>query len=131
MGARDRVREAIQAPVDAAEQELRELQGADVETRLTVLVDGWARGLAAALEELAIAIDELARDRATVGEGEDTTTPTVDEPADEPEDRPDEPDLAGASEEQLADEARRSRAATAELQEEGEEARSRLERGGR
>jgi hypothetical protein len=128
MGARDRVREAIQASVDSAEQELRELQGADVETRLTAVIDGWARGLAAALEELAIAIDELEPVRATAGEGEDAE-PVVDEPARDPEDRPEEPDLAGASEERLVDEARRSRAATAELQEEGEEARSRLERG--
>jgi hypothetical protein len=128
MGVRERVRDAIQTPVDAAEEELRELQDADVETRLTVLIDGWARGLAAALEELAIAVDELERRRAKTSATERSEAPAADEPRSEPDDTPEERDLRGATEDRLADEARRSRAATAELREEGEEARRRLER---
>jgi hypothetical protein len=129
MGARERVRDAIQSSVDAAERELRELHGADAETRLTVLIDGWARGLGAALEELAIAVDELERSRpmaATLAEQQ--APPMVEEPVGEAEEQPEEIDLSGASEERLVDEARRSRAATADLREEGEEARRDLDR---
>jgi hypothetical protein len=128
MGVRERVQEAIQAPVEAAAEELRELQDADAETRLTVLIDGWARGLAAALEELAVAIDDLGRRRSAPSAGEQPTAPAVEEPARDVGDRPEELDLEGASEDRLVDEARRSRAATAELRKEGDEARRRLER---
>jgi hypothetical protein len=127
MGVRERVQEAIQAPVEAAAQELRELQDADVETRLTVLIDGWARGLAAALEELAVAIDDLERRRPVPSAGEQPAVPAVEEPARDVGDRPEELDLEGAGEDRLIDEARRSRAATAELRKEGDEARRRLE----
>jgi hypothetical protein len=129
MGARERVRDAIQSSVDAAEQELRELQDADAETRLTVLIDGWARGLGAALEELAIAVDELDAHRtAAATPAEQQAPPVVEEPEVEPEEQPEKIDLSGASEERLVDEARRSRAATAELHEEGEDARRDLDR---
>jgi len=127
MGVRERVQEAIQAPVEAAAQELRELQDADVETRLTLLIDGWARGLAAALEELAVAIDDLERRRPVPSAGEQPAVPAVEEPARDVGDRPEELDLEGAGEDRLIDEARRSRAATAELRKEGDEARRRLE----
>jgi hypothetical protein len=127
MGVRERVREAIQAPVEAAAEELRELQDADVETRLTLLIDGWARGLAAALEELAVAIDDLERRRPVPSAGEQPAVPAVEEPARDVGDRPEELDLEGAGEDRLIDEARHSRAATAELRKEGDEARRRLE----
>jgi hypothetical protein len=127
MGVRERVQEAIQAPVEAAAQELRELQDADVETRLTLLIDGWARGLAAALEELAVAIDDLERRRPVPSADEQPAVPAVEEPARDVGDRPKELDLEGAGEDRLIDEARRSRAATAELRKEGDEARRRLE----
>jgi hypothetical protein len=127
MGVRERVQEAIQAPVEAAAEELRELQDADVETRLTLLIDGWARGLAAALEELAVAIDDLERRRPAPSAGEQPAVPAVEEPARDVGDRPEELDLEGAGEDRLIDEARRSRAATAELRKEGDEARRRLE----
>src|SRR5436189_5864854 len=105
MGVRERVRDAIQTPVDAAEEELRELQDADVETRLTVLIDGWARGLAAALEELAIAVDELERRRAKTSAPERSEAPAADEPRSEPDDTPEERGLRGATEDRPADEA--------------------------
>jgi hypothetical protein len=122
------VRDAIQASVDGAEQELRQLQDADAETRLAVLIDGWARGVAAALEELAVAVDELERRRQTTSAPEPAEAPALDGPPGEPDDTPEEVDLRGATEAGLVDEARRSRTATAELREEGEEARRRLER---
>ena len=59
MAERDRVRAAIQGPVDHADKLLEGLQGSDMETRLRVVIDGWGRGIAAALEELAGALEEL------------------------------------------------------------------------
>jgi hypothetical protein len=56
---RERIRLAIEAPVGEAEKLLSELKDADSETRLSILISGWSRGLASALEELAIAVDEL------------------------------------------------------------------------
>jgi hypothetical protein len=57
---RIRVHEAVEAAVrDAAD--LAERSNADGETRLRMVVDGWGRGLAAALEELAVSLDELWR----------------------------------------------------------------------
>jgi hypothetical protein len=129
MGARERVRDAIAGPVDAAEQELLELEDADTATRLTVLIDGWARGLAGALEELAVAVDELERRLPETTEAaQEQVAPEVEEPTIESEDRDDGVDLAGADEDELVVEARRSREATAELHEEGDEARRRLGR---
>ena len=61
MSNRERVQRAVEDPVEAAERELQELNAADVETRLTVLINGRGRGVAAGLEELAVAIDELSR----------------------------------------------------------------------
>jgi hypothetical protein len=127
MGLRERVHEAIQAPVDAAEEELRELQEAEAETRLTILIDGWSRGLASALEELAIAVDDLELRLPTPTAREERPEPDVADVTIEGGDRDEHVDLAGASEERLVDEARRSRAATAELHEQGDEARRELE----
>jgi hypothetical protein len=127
MGARERVRDAIQASVDDAQRDLRDLRDADFETRLTVVVDGWARGFAAALEELAIAVDELERQGREARVAEPEAVPALAEPASKPEDDAEELDLSGADEDRLAEEARRSRAATAELHEKTEEARRELE----
>jgi len=63
MAERERVKKAIEAPVDEAVKLLSESSAADVETRLALRIDGWGRGLAAGLEELAIAIGELRRAR--------------------------------------------------------------------
>jgi hypothetical protein len=128
VGTRERVRDAIRSSVDDAERELRDLQDAEAETRLTVLIAGWGRGLAAAAEELAIAIDELEEHRVTNPERKEDAPPVVDVRPTDSDDQSEKPDLAGADEDRLAEEARRSRAATAELREEGEESRRRLER---
>jgi hypothetical protein len=85
--------------------------------------------LAGALEELAVAVDELERRLPETTEAaQEQVAPEVEEPTIESEDRDDGVDLAGADEDELVVEARRSREATAELHEEGEEARRRLGR---
>src|ERR671937_1148991 len=58
-GLRERIRRAIEAPVDESQKLLSELKDASPETQLSLLISGWARGLAAGMEELAIAVDEL------------------------------------------------------------------------
>jgi hypothetical protein len=119
MAERERVRSAIEAPVDAAAKLLDESAHADVETRLAMLIDGWGRGLAAGLEELAIAVAELRR------------APSVDDVRTQPpathhapeaetsnEEAIDNDDHVVRSEDELRAEAARSREATAALREE-------------
>lgn len=128
-GLRERIRHAIEAPVGEAEKLLNELKDADAETRLSILISGWSRGLAAALEELAIAVDELQQPglRGTPG----TSPPLAPEEA-VSEQAPTEEqaahaDVEEAGDERLLDEARRSREQTAELEKETEQARRELE----
>jgi hypothetical protein len=66
MPNRERVARAIEGPVEEAAKLLAELTDTDAHTRLTIAIDGWGRGLAAGLEELAVAVDELHR---SIGEG--------------------------------------------------------------
>jgi hypothetical protein len=126
---RARIRQAIEAPVGEAEKLLNELKDADGETRLSILISGWGRGLAGALEELAIAVDELQQlgPRETIEsnppvEAEDA----VSEPTATPE-RAGQADLEEAGDERLHDEAKRSREQTAELRKQTEQARRELE----
>jgi hypothetical protein len=123
MAERERVRAAIQGPVDHADKLLEGLQGADLEIRLRVIVDGWGRGLAAGLEELAIAVEELRERR-----GETAPEVTVPEPrVAKPDVQGDDaPDLADAGEETLRAEAERAREGIAAQREEAEEARREL-----
>lgn len=131
-GLRTRVRLAIETPVTESESLLNELTDADVETRLSILIRGWGRGVAAALEELAIAVEELQRTRPPQRAPEPAEpTPIEDQAAEEqaaPEEHVPQANAADRGEEQLADQARRSREETAKLQEETEEVRSELER---
>jgi hypothetical protein len=62
MSLRDRVHKAIEGPVGQADKLLAEFEGADA-AKLEIVIGGWGRGIAAALEELAIAIDDLAQGR--------------------------------------------------------------------
>jgi hypothetical protein len=128
-GLRDRVRQAIEAPVGEAEKLLNELNDADRETRLSILITGWSRGLAAALEELAIAVDEL--QESAWGAKAETSPPVVAEEAGPKqagkEEQAAHADLEEADDERLSDLARRSREQTAELQKETEQARRELE----
>src|SRR5439155_17502832 len=59
MGLRQRVRKAIEGPVGQADKLLADLGAADDATKLEILISGWGRGLSAALEELAIAVEDL------------------------------------------------------------------------
>lgn len=61
MTDRERVRAAIDAPVDAASKRRDETPETNIEARLLAVIDGWGRGLAAGLEELAVAVEELRR----------------------------------------------------------------------
>jgi hypothetical protein len=123
MDQRERVRRAVEAPVGEAAKLLDASPNADAHTRLTILIDGWGRGLAAGLEELAVAVRELERSSATDREI------STDEPGGEPSrgaaspegeqrGRGEARDLSEAGEEQLREEAQRSREETAALREE-------------
>jgi hypothetical protein len=61
MTDRERVRAAIDASVDAASRLREETPETEIEARLLAVIDGWGRGLAAGLEELAVAVEELRR----------------------------------------------------------------------
>ena len=61
MAERERVKKAIEARVEESAKLLAESSESDVETRLAMRIDGWGRGLAAGLEELAVAVAELRR----------------------------------------------------------------------
>ena len=120
MGLRERIRRAIQEPVDEAEKLLDELQDADGETKLSILISSWGRGLAAGLEELAIAIDEQPQPQpATAAAESPRSEPTPgDVQTREPEEREDaSADHTPANEEQLLEEAKQSREKTAEVRE--------------
>jgi hypothetical protein len=54
-----RVHTALETPVVAAEKMLDELPEDDVRERLAIQLDGWGRGIADALEEIAIELDSL------------------------------------------------------------------------
>jgi hypothetical protein len=114
---RIRVHEAVEAAVrDAAD--LAERSNADAETRLRMVVDGWGRGLAAALEELAVSLDELWRLMAPSGPEPEQApapprAPSQAEPAAESS-----PPVTDENEEQLRARAAASRAETKALGEE-------------
>jgi hypothetical protein len=126
---RERIQLAIEAPVTEAEKLLNELKDADSETRLSILISGWSRGLASALEELAIAVDEL--QQRGLGEEAETGPPIAAEEAvvkqAATEEQATHADREEAGDERFIDEARRSREQTAELQKQAEQARHELE----
>jgi hypothetical protein len=128
-GLRERVRRAIAGPVAESEKLLADLQDADAKTSLSILVSGWFRGVAAALEELAIAVDSLLEQppaEATVAtrpSAESQDAPSQASPTKTPE----RVDLTDTDEERLIDAATKSREETAKLQKEAEQARRRLE----
>ena len=59
MSLHARVHAALEAPVAAAEKILDELPADDAHARLAIQLDGWGRGLADALEEIARELDAL------------------------------------------------------------------------
>jgi hypothetical protein len=50
MPERERVQQAVEGSVAEAMKLLDEARGADTETRLMILINGWGRGLSAGLE---------------------------------------------------------------------------------
>ena len=58
---RERVQRAVAEHVDASEGLLLQLESADEATKLSTFASGWFRGLAAALEEIAVEIDQMRR----------------------------------------------------------------------
>lgn len=128
-GMRERVRQAIAVPVAEAEKLLAELQDADADVRLSILVSGWFRGLAAALEELAIALDDLLAHPAAETAIPPPPTARSEEPPSSPSAREssERVDLTEADADQLREEAKKSREETARLREEAERDRRQLE----
>jgi hypothetical protein len=57
MAVRDRVRMAIETSVGEAEKTLAATPDADDHARLSILLNGWFRGLAGAIEEIAVELD--------------------------------------------------------------------------
>jgi hypothetical protein len=124
MGLRERVQQAIAGPVGESERLLNDLPTADAETKLSILISGWGRGLSAALEELAIAIDDLQGQRTTETPAATPLSRQAEETSSEPAERT---DLTNADEGQLIDEARKSREETADAREKAKQARRQLE----
>ena len=126
---RERIHEALADPVEEAEKLLSELTSASTEARLAILISGWGRGLAAALEELAVAIDELRGTPARAMEEPASAPParTREQAPPQPDEGGERADAAGLDEGRLLDEAKRSREATADLRREAEELRRDLE----
>jgi hypothetical protein len=120
MGALTRVQRAIEAPTAEAQRLLAEAPNADDNERLTIFMNGWFKGLAAALEELALELDAM-RDqtdpapeeappvRAQANSGDEGHEPDENAPRAETE---------SLGEAALADRARASRAETQALREE-------------
>lgn len=127
MFERERVRKAVERPVADAVKLLDEAQTADTETRLMMLINGWGRGLAAGLEELALAVDELRRPGSTElspnAADEDVTLEPRDVPSAAEPNASAEPVDEEIDEEQLRARAAESRAATAALREEASSVR--------
>ena len=59
MSLQNRVHTALETPVLAAEKILDELPEDDGSERLAIQLDGWGRGIADALEEIALELDSL------------------------------------------------------------------------
>jgi hypothetical protein len=65
MAVRDRVRMAIETSVGEAEKTLAETPDVDDHARLSILLNGWFRGLAGAIEEIAVELDSRGDDPST------------------------------------------------------------------
>lgn len=124
---RARVHRAIAHPVAEAEKLLAELDDASIETTMPILLSGWGRGLAAGLEELARAIDQLGRPPAAPATAAPPPQPRGhDEPL-QPARHGDRRELSGAGERELEEAALRSREETAEAARHTDDARREME----
>ena len=129
-GVRERVQRALAGPVAESEKLLADLGDADAETRLSILASGWFRGLAAALEELAIAVDDLrAQPAAETPPAQPPARQVIETPAQiPPAESSERIDLSEGDPEQMIDAARKSREEATKLRQEAEQARRELER---
>lgn len=59
MSLQNRVHTALESPVTAADKLVGELSDDEVHKRLAIQLDGWGRGIADALEEIAVELDAL------------------------------------------------------------------------
>jgi hypothetical protein len=59
MSLQNRVRTALETPVTAADKLVGELPDDEGHKRLAIQLDGWGRGIADALEEIALELDAL------------------------------------------------------------------------
>jgi hypothetical protein len=119
VGVRERVQRAIESPVAEAERVLAETPHAKPHERLSVLMTGWFRGIAGALDELAIEL-ELLRTGAEPPQLTQHRAPPRrdDEPPAEETGGGRGADEGEATEAELAERARASREATAAVREE-------------
>jgi len=117
MGVRERVQRAIEGPVADAAKLVDEAVHADDHTKLSLQLNGWFRGISAAIEELAVELEVLRE------ELERRPDPPL-EPSSRPEPRgegepakddPADADTAALDEAGLAERARAARAETDEL----------------
>jgi hypothetical protein len=124
MGLRERVSMAISSPVAEARKILDETPHADEHVRLSVLLDGWFRGIAGALDELAVEMDAQREERRRPdAPGPPAPAPAgapAPESAPKPEARGGEESQEPLDEAQLADRARASRDETAAVRAEAE-----------
>lgn len=81
MGVRERVQRAIESPVAEAERLLAEARNAKRSERLTILMTGWFRGIAGALDELAIELDAVRAEQTQARRPPPPPEPRVEPPA--------------------------------------------------
>ena len=117
MGVRERVQRAIEGPVADAAKLVDEAAHADDHTKLSLQLNGWFRGISAALEELAVELEVL-REELTRPPDAPLEPPSRPEPRREAEPARQDPadaDTAALDEAGLAERARAARAETDEL----------------
>jgi len=126
MGIRERVHEAINGSTARAEKALAEAPHVDPHERLTILVNGWFQGIAAALEEIALELDARAaskdepaptpRPSPSTGDDDSSAAPEEAEPSDA------ERSQGGPDEAELLEQARESSKETQALRAERDSA---------
>jgi hypothetical protein len=104
---------------------LDQSHGADIETRLMMLINGWGRGLAAGLEELALGIEDLrAAGASTLPAERETGLPAPEPRAAADAKERDGQTRAEGDEDRLRARAAESRRQTAALRDEASELRA-------
>ena len=128
MPLRERVRQAIDAPVSEAGALLDEARDASESERLLIFVNGWFRGISATLEELAIEVDLDTRQPPprqpfeTGPRRPGSAGVKAEKPDSQEETRPPAGEVVEADEAALAERARMSREKTAAMRQESGEA---------